>query len=1065
VPGGSCSFEAPAVTFRGVLLFVAVLCSILPSAAIEAASVPGAPNASQATPHRAASPFGIPYPDSHDPRAWQAWRQQMRADHRSASSRPNDASGAASGGIIETIAGAVPFQKPLNALEAGFGQIQGIAEDGSGNLYIASCDLGAVLKIDSSSNATVFAGRPLGTGPLATSGDGGPATAARFACPSGIAIDSAGSVYVSDLQEGTVRKIDGKTGIIHTIAGIAGQRTYTGDGGPATTATLTNPEGLALDGVGNLFINDVPIVRRINLTTGIIQTVVGWNGDPASPPCTLSASSTCPARQAEIAAFALVAAPGRLYLALGSGGLISESIATVDLSTGTVQMIAGGGPAAGSSAMYPAIGAHFDPGGLAVDSAGNVFFTELSGQVAEINATDHVMHTIAGTGTRSDFGDDGPATAAGIYLPTQICLSAKRGIDIVDVFRIRSFTVGGNIVATAGNGLANYFGDNGPASAAGLDLPSDVVSDSQGNIYVADKMNGLVRRIDATTGVITTIAGGGAFGVDGDGGPATSASLTPFALALDQANHLYVRSAYGIRVVDLSTGTISTLISSGLPFTGSMVFDDDHTLYLASAPLGDDLNSEVVAVDTGTGAMTTVAGTPRNAPGSSTDDGGPATEATLGNPWGLALDGKGTLFISDEYSNNIRSVNLSTGIIETAAGQEEDRYTAGSYGGDGGLAIEAFLAAPTGMAYDNGGHLVFLDSGNDVVRQIDLSNNVITTIAGNHVRGFGGDGGPASGAMFYFPTAVTSDPSGNLIIADTYNSRVRRVMLHPTSLKATLAYGGGQSPSGDGITFTATYSGLSFGFAPTGTVTFLNGSTVLGAGAIAEATDGSGNYVAAVTVTSAPANGTNITAQYSGDVNYAAVTTIATFQPVTPSYTVWAKPASVTVKQGSSGNIAFTVTPQNGFNQAVSFHCGSATLPQGVTCSFSPASVTPDGSSAVTTTLTVQTSGAGVAALDRRTKPLLGPSSGWLPRSGAVLALVLFGIPRVRRRTWLSGTTLMLFALCLTGVLGCGGSSNSGGNTQNANATPSGTYSIQVTTSVGASNGIPPLTVSLTVTQ
>jgi hypothetical protein len=1058
------------VTFRGVLLFVAVLCSILPSAAIEAAPVPGAPSASQATPRQNPSPFGIPLPTSRDPLAWQAWRQRVRAvleARRSPRTRANNAS-ATGGGIIETIAGAAPFQKPVNALKTGFGQIQGIAEDGSGNLYIASCDLGTILKIDSSSNTTVFAGRPLGTGPLATLGDGGPATAARFACPSGIAIDSAGSVYVSDLEEGTVRKIDAKTGIIHTIAGVAGQRSYTGDGGPATAATLTNAEGLALDGAGNLFIDDVGFVREVNLATGVIQTVVGWNGDPASPPCTLSASSTCPARQAEIAAFALAAAPGRLYLALGSGGTgtISESIATVDLSTGTVQMIAGGGPAAGSSAMYPAIGAHFDPGGLAVDSAGNVFFTELSGQVAEINATDHVMHTIAGTGTRSDFGDDGPATAAGIYLPAQICLSAKRGIDIVDVFRIRSFTVGGNIVATAGNGLANYFGDNGPASAAGLDLPSDVVSDSQGNIYVADKMNGLVRRIDATTGVITTIAGGEAFGVDGDGGPATSASLTPFALALDQANHLYVRSTYGIRVVDLSTGTISTLISSGLPFTGSMVFDGDHTLYLASAPLGDDLNSEVVAVDTDTGAMTTVAGTPRNAPGSSTDDGGPATEATLGNPWGLALDGKGTLFISDEYSNNIRSVNLSTGIIETAAGQEEDRYTAGSYGGDGGLAIEAFLAAPTGMAYDNGGHLVFLDSGNDVVRQIDLSNNVITTIAGNHVRGFGGDGGPASGAMFYFPTAVTSDPSGNLIIADTYNSRVRRVMLHPTSLKATLAYGGGQSPSGDGITYTATYSGLSFGFAPTGTVTFLNGSASLGTGTLAPGTDGSGNYVATVTTASLPADNTTITAQYSGDVHYAAAATTITFQPPAPSYTVSANPASLTIKQGSSGSIAFTVTPQNGFNQAVSFGCDNTTLPKGVTCSFSPASVTPTGSSAVTTTLTVQTSGPGVAALDRRTKPLSGPSSGWLPGGGAMLALVLLGIPRVRRRTWLGGTAVVLFALCLVGQLGCGGSSKSGGgSTQNANATPPGTYSVQVTTSVGASNGIPPLSVSLTVTQ
>jgi hypothetical protein len=407
-------------------------------------------------------------------------------------------------------------------------------------------------------------------------------------------------------------------------------------------------------------------------------------------------------------------------------------------------------------------------------------------------------------------------------------------------------------------------------------------------------------------------------------------------------------------------------------------------------------------------------------------------------------------------------VNLSTGIIETAAGH--DIYTQGSYGGDGGRAIDAFLYAPTGLTYDNAGHLVFLDSDNDVVRQIDLSNNIITTIAGNHVRGFGGDGGPASGAMFYFPSAIASDPSGNLIIADTYNNRVRRVVLHPTKLKTILTYGGGQSPSGDSITYTASYSGLSFGFAPTGTVTFLNGSTSLGSGMLAPASDGSGNYVATVTTTSLPADNTVITAQYSGDVHYAASTTTVTFKRLAPFYTVSADPASLTVKQGSSGSIAFTVTPQNGFNQAVSFHCDSATLPTGASCSFSPAAVTPDGSRAVTTTLTVLTSGVGVAALDRRARPRSGPSPGWLPRSGVVLALVLLGIPRVRRRTWMGGSALMVFALCLMGILGCGGGLKSG-DTQNANATPVGTYSIQVTTSVGAASEIPPVTVSLTVTE
>ena len=248
------------------------------------------------------------------------------------------------------------------------------------------------------------------------------------------------------------------------------------------------------------------------------------------------------------------------------------------------------------------------------------------------------------------------------------------------------------------------------------------------------------------------------------------------------------------------------------------------------------------------------------------------------------------------------------------------------YSGDGGPATAATFYDPAGLAYDGAGHLTVADIYNKVLRQIDLATNIITTIAGNHTPGFSGDGGSPTGAMLYDPRQAAYDPSGNLLIADSENYRVRRIVLHPTKLNATLTYGGASSGS---VTFTATYSGLSFGIAPTGTVTFLNGSTSLGTGTIAAATDGSGNYRRHPYNDIAPTNAATITAQYSGDVHYAAATTTITFQQLTPSYTVSAKPASLTVKQGSSGSITFTVTPQNGFNQAVSFPVRNATLPKG----------------------------------------------------------------------------------------------------------------------------------------
>jgi hypothetical protein len=1049
------------VTFRGVLLLLAVLCAALPSA-VQAAPSQVAPAGRQVNQGVAASPFGNPLPARSDPQAWQTWRQQVEAQlaaRRAAGSRPNNASGSASGGIIETIAGAVPFQKPVNALKTGFGRLQGIAEDGSGNLYIASCDLGVVLKVDSSSNTTVYAGQPLATGPAVASGDGGPATSARLPCPYGLVFDGAGDLYIADPEAGSVRVVDAATGIIQTIAG---------NGGPVAAAMLLeDPTGLTLDGMGNLFIADGEFVREVNLATGVVQTIAG--SEPTGVQCALSASNTCPATQVSLSLYGSMAVfQNHLYAGLNAARaannqVLRGAIVSIDLSTGVMQLLAGGGSYAGTSPTYPGIGKDYALLGLTADAKGNVYFTDFSSNLVDaLAASDHTVTVVAGSPASGYSGDGGPATMAALFGPVAICLSSKGDVVFVDDFRVRSFAVDGNITTVAGNGFGSYFGDGGPATQAGLDYPASVVADGTGNIYAADQDNGVVRRIDAVTGVITTVAGGGRFGVVGDGGPAVQASLNPVSLALDQAGHLYVSSNGAIRVVDLQSNIISTLVS-GVASYGGMVFDGDKTLYVTSGlsttnPQG---NSQVLAVDKTTGATSIVAGTVYT--GSPSGDGGPATQAGLGDARGLALDGKGTLFIADEAFSNIRSVDLSTGIIERFAGVYYDTPGPGAYSGDGGQAIHALLSNPTGLAYDGSDHLIIADSGNNVLRQIDLSNNIITTLAGNHTAGFGGDGGAATGAMLYYPSAVTFDRSGNLIIADTNNNRVRRAVLHPTNLKATLMYAGGSSPSGDSITFTATYTGLSFGIAPTGTVTFSTGTTTLGSGTMAPATDGSGNYVATFTSTSLPVENAIVTAEYSGDVHYAAATTTITFQQLGPSYSISANPASLTVKQGSSGSVTFTVTSQNGFNQAVSFTCDGTTLPKGVACSFQPASVTPNGSGAVTTTLTVQTTGTAVAALNRPTTRF----PGWLPRGGSVLALLLLGIPRVRRRMWLGGAALMFFALCLTGMLGCGGGgANSGsGAAQNANATPAGSYSIRVTTLAGSASGAAPVTVSLTVTE
>ena len=816
------------------------------------------------------SPFSIPFPASRNPQAWQEWHKRVRAQleaRRNTRARAN-ASGTGSNGIIETIAGAAPFQKPVNSLKTGLGQIQGIAEDSNGNLYVASCDLGAVLKIDSASNTTVYAGQPLAPGPAASTGDGDPATSARLVCPSGLALDTTGNLYISDTELGTVRVVDAATGVIQTIAGTPGQRDYGGnggDGGPATAATLGSPTGLALDGNGDLFIEDGGFIRKVNLTTGVIQSIAG--GVPSPVPCALSATTSCPAAQVAYATLGstIVFAQGHLYVGLElineGNALLDGSIVSIDPSSGTMELIAGGGPNAGTSSTYPAIGQEIDPRGLAADAAGNLFFTSpaqalgfwvihypSAPSIVKLSATDHTLHVVAGNGDPHDYsgsGDGGAATMAGLGYPEAICLSPTGSVVFADNFRIRSFTIGGNIATVAGVVPANYFGDNGAATQAGLDQPSGVTADAQGNLYVADTMNHRIRRIDAVDGMITTVAGSGTLqGTAADGGSALQASLLyPNDVALDTSDHLYVRGLFGLQAIDLKTGLITTLLPN-VRTTGGMVFDGDKTLYIAASHLASGgpyltNNDQVWALDLTTGTPSIIAGN-GDISYAPTGDGGPATKASLFDVRGLALDGS-NLYVSDDGFNDVRRINLATGIIQTFAGEDTNNLHEAGYSGDGGPAVNATLAAPAGLAYDGAGHLTIADFGNHVFRQIDLATNIITTIAGNHTPGFGGDGGSPSAGMLYDPNAAVYDPAGNLIIADEGNNRVRRVVLHPTKLNATLTYAGASSGS---FTFTATYSGLSFGIAPTGTVTFLNGSTSLGTGTIAAATDGSGNYVA-----------------------------------------------------------------------------------------------------------------------------------------------------------------------------------------------------------------------------
>ncbi len=407
-------------------------------------------------------------------------------------------------------------------------------------------------------------------------------------------------------------------------------------------------------------------------------------------------------------------------------------------------------------------------------------------------AQEPIITTFAGGGPNNL-----PALSANLNVPIAVAVGSAGNFYIAARNQHRIFKVdtsGQLTVVVAGIGAVGFGGDGGPATQASLTFPSAVAVDPVGNVFIADRDNNRIRRVDATTGIITTVAGTGIFGFSGDGGPATSARLARpgGGLAFDSAGNLFIGDStfnHRIRRVDAATGIITTVAGTGPTGFGAGGFSGDGgpatSARLANPVgvavdsgghlfIGDTNNNRIRRVDAATGIITTVAGTGSFGFGG---DGGPATNARLAFPRGVAVDNAGNLFIADQNNQRIRRVDTATGIITTVAGT-------GSFGtsGDGGPATNARLANPVGGAVDSGGHLFIADLSSNRIRRVDAATGIITTVAGTGSFGFSGDGGPPTSARLAFPTGVAVDNAGNLFIADSFNNRIRRVQAPLTAV-------------------------------------------------------------------------------------------------------------------------------------------------------------------------------------------------------------------------------------------------------------------------------------------
>jgi uncharacterized protein (TIGR03437 family) len=665
---------------------------------------------------------------------------------------------------ISTVAGGAPPATPAAAASVSLGQPGRVALDASGNLYFSASN--CVFKIDAHGTVTLVAGNSR----AGFSGDGGPAVNAQLNVPQGIAFDRNGNLYIADSRNNRIRQVIG--GIITTFAGDGtispggGPSAY-GDGGPATSAQLHLPMGVAVDTNFNVYIADTGdnTIREVT-TDGNIATIAGdsfpsYQGDAG---LAIKAELHSPEDVA-------VDSSGNIYVADTANAYIRKI--TTD---GNINFIAGDGSIGYTGDAGAATSAGLvAPFALALDSSGNVYFAENGdSRIRKIDAKSLDISTVAGNGTPGFAGDGSDPTKAELNYPTGVAVDSSGNLYIADSLNCRIRKVAsGNISTFAGNGTLSYSGDGGAAIQAQLNAPQGVAVDTNFNVYIADTLNNVVRKI-STNGTISNYAGNGGAGSSGDGSAATSAQLHgPQGLALDASGNLYIADTMNAKVRKVSAGgVITTVAGSGTPGSGGdgsaaasaqlnlpigVAVDSSGNVYIA-----DFGNSRVRKVAASGGAIGTVAG---NGSAGYSGDGGLAVKAQLNGPQGVAVDAAGNLYIADTENNAIREVTPA-GLIATVAGDG-----LAGYSGDGGQATSAQVGNPVGVAVDAAGNIFTVDASNRV-RQV-YPNGLIATIAGNGSRGYSGDGGLATQAQLNSPSAIALGSNGNLYVADMANNAVR----------------------------------------------------------------------------------------------------------------------------------------------------------------------------------------------------------------------------------------------------------------------------------------------------
>lgn len=925
--------------------------------------------------------------------------------------------------------------------------------DGSGNIFIADFGNSTIREVVASTgNIKTVAGTPDTPGYV----DGVLATSAELDLAAGVYVDASGNIFIADTFNSVIRVVNPGSQAV-TIAGtsipagyiqtVAGQQydsiegsacQFTGDNGPALSAYLCLPFGVAVDSAENIFVADYAnfAIREV-VAAGTISTVAGTLGTD----CT-DYSLTAPT--------------------CGDGGLATS--ATLNY-----------------------------PSGVYVDGSDDIFIADTEDfEVREVTASNGDIQAFAGNATEAYSGDGGSPTNAELNNPGDVFVDGSGNVFIADTSNsaIREVVASsGDIQTVAGNGVAGYSGDGVSATATELNFPGGVFVDAQGDIFIADTANSAIREVVAATGLIQTVAGTpGTAGYSGDGGAATSAQLNnPNGVFVDSSGDIYIADSgnAAIREVVASTGKIQTVAgtptqtcdAAQTPGCGdngpatSAYLNFPNAIYLDAASdifIADTFDNAIREVSAATGTIQTVAGT-LGTPGFS-GNGAAATSALLNTPYGVFLDGSNDIYIADSDNAAIREVVAATGFIQTIAGTPP---TAG-FSGDGGSATSAELNAPSGVFGNPAGNLFIADTNNSRIRElipapltvmvgpstatvvVSALQQYTATVTGNpntsvnwFVNGVAGGnltvGTISATGLFQAPGVVPSPATVTITavsqVDNTTSGSAQATIANPsatvtvtvsTNPAVTQVYTSTVQP------FIATVTGTS----NTAVTWYVEGAQ--GGSAAFGTIDTSGNYTG-------PANVPSPATVVIEAVSQADATAVGTESITIVTQPSAAQPAPQTVSPGGTANYSLALNVNTGSpTQTITLSCLQSSLPSGATCTFSPPTITPSSTSNVPFALAV-TVPSNSGSLQKSSA--IGPSSPLLVAFVPLVAFVMVGAASRSQRRRLS---FALVSLMLLALLGC----TSG---KSSSSTPV-TYTIKIQGSTAAQpNPVTITTASLTV--